>query len=412
MPRWTVVFAVLASCASCGRGPGGATIRVGILHSFTGTMGLNEKPVAEAALLAIAEINEDGGLLGRQIEPVVVDAKSDPGTFGREAERLITRDHVATIFGCWTSASRKSVKAVVEEHDHLLFYPLQYEGLEQSPNIVYTGAAPNQQIIPAVKWSFDNLGHRFFLVGSDYVFPRTANTILKDQLGALGGEIAGEEYLLLGSRDVEHVVSEIQRTRPDVIVNTINGDTNSVFFTALRAAKIMPAAIPTISFSIGESDLAALDLSAMEGDYAAWNYFQSIDSQENRSFVRRFRRKYGESRTISDPMEAAYFGMHLWSQAVRDANSDDPRAIRRAVGDQSMTAPEGLVYIDRATQHTWKTVRIGRIRKDGQFDVVWTSEIPVRPVAYPVYRFRSEWEQFLATLFEGWGGRWANPGSP
>jgi len=408
----TVLASVLLLAISACRPETAPPIRVGVLHSLTGSMSLNEQPVRDATLLAIEDLNQHGGLLGRPVEAIVVDGRSDPAAFAREAHRLITEKGVSTIFGCWTSASRKSVKPVVEKLNSLLFYPLQYEGLEDSPNIVYTGAAPNQQIIPAIKWAFDNVGQTFFLVGSDYVFPRTANAIIKDQVVALNGKIVGEEYLLLGSQDVAGIVQSILKARPGVIVNTINGDSNIAFFRELRRAGITPARIPTMSFSIGESELTSLGAASMAGDYAAWNYFQSIKSPENAAFIQSFHEKYGNERVISDPMEAAYFGVHLWAQAVRDAGSAEASAILDAVGDQSCLAPEGLVYIDRATRHTWKFVRIGKIRADGQFEIVWNSGVPVRPVPFPQYRHRSDWDRFLGSLYEEWGGRWTRPGSP
>ncbi len=406
---FSLVLPLLLFAASCGSGP---PIRVGVLYSLAGSTGANEEPVSEATLLAIQQINNDGGILGRRIEPLVVDGKSDPVIFAREAERLITQEGVSAIFGCWTSTCRKAVRVVVEEYDNLLFYPLQYEGLEESPNIVYTGAAPNQQIIPAVKWSFDNLGRRFFLLGSDYVFPRAANEIVKDQIAALGGEVVGEEYVLLGRRSFGQVVKRILQAHPDVILNTINGDSNVGFFTALREAGITPATVPTMSFSLGEIDLSNPNLPAMAGDYAAWNYFETIESPENTEFVESFQAEYGADRVISDPMEAAYIAVHLWAQAVTDAESPDPVSVRQMIGDQSMVAPEGLVYVDAATQHTWKTVRIGEVNGQGEFDIVWSSDVPIRPVTFPTYRFRSDWERFLETLYQGWGGRWVNPGSP
>ncbi len=268
-------------------------IKVGILHSFSGTMAISETSVADATLLAIEEINERGGILGRKVEAVVVDGSSDWQTFAEQAERLITEEKVSVVFGCWTSASRRTVKPVFEKHNHLLFYPVQYEGLEESQNIIYTGAAPNQQIIPAVKWCFDNLGTKFFLVASDYVFPRSANAIIKDQLTALGGELAGEEYVLLGSSEVEEVIQNIIETQPDVILNTINGDSNVSFFRWLRKAGVTPDKIPTMSFSIAEDELRTLGAEDMIGDYACWNYFQSIDTKANNDFVRRFKEKYG-----------------------------------------------------------------------------------------------------------------------
>lgn len=383
-------------------------IKVGVLHSLTGTMAISEQSVVDATLLAISEINQNGGVLGRKIQPIVVDGKSDWPTFAAAAEKLITQDRVVTIFGCWTSASRKTVKPVFEKYDHLLIYPVQYEGLEQSPNIIYTGAAPNQQIIPAVKWSVDNLGKRFFLVGSDYVFPRTANAIIKDLVRALQLEIVGEEYVLLGSTEVDGIIQKILAAQPDVILNTINGDSNVAFFQALRAAGITPDKIPTISFSIAEEELRHLNIKDMVGDYAAWNYFQSIDSAENQRFVRLFKEKYGQDRVTNDPIEAAYFGVHLWAQAVEEAGTDNVRAIREAMGDRSWNAPEGILYIDADTQHTWKTVRIGQITETGQFKILWTSDKPIRPVPYPISRTKGEWDNFLQQLYDGWNQQWAN----
>jgi urea transport system substrate-binding protein len=391
--------------------PGAAApIVVGVLHSLTGSMAASEAPVVDGVLLAIEELNEAGGVLGRPVRPIVVDGRSDAETFAREAEGLITRQRVVTVFGCWTSASRKTVKPVFERHQHLLVYPVQYEGLEDSPSIVYTGAAPNQQLIPAIKWSFDRLGQRFFLVGSDYVFPRTANAIIRDQVTALGGAVVGEAYLPLGSHDVGPVVAAIRAAGPQVILNTINGDTNVAFFRALRAAGITPASVPTMSFSFAEPELRRLPAREMAGDYATLNYFQSVDREQNRRFVERYRRRYGADRVTSDPIEAGYFGVHLWAQAVADAGVAEVGAIRKAIKRQSYDAPGGVVYVEPENQHTWKIVRIGKIRADGQFDVVWSSEKPIRPVPYPIYRSREEWTAFLDGLYRGWGGAWGGRG--
>jgi urea transport system substrate-binding protein len=388
--------------------PTGEPIRVGILHSLTGTMAHSESPVADATLLAIDEINRAGGLLGRPVEGVVADGRSDDATFAREAQRLIANEHVSTIFGCWTSASRKTVVPIFEEQNHLLIYPVQYEGMEESPNVIYTGAAPNQQIIPAVKWAyaFENK-RRFFLVGSDYVFPRVASEIIKDQLKVLGAELVGEEFLPLGSTAVQPLVEKIKSAKPDVILNLINGDSNLVFFAELRKAGIKPESVPTISFSVEEEALRQLDVSAMAGDYAAWNYFQSVDSPENQQFVASFRAKYGPQRLVTDPMEAAYFGVKLWAKAVTDAKSSDVSEIRRAMLNQRMRAPGGDVRIDAATQHTFKTPRIGRVLADGQFEVVWTAAKPEPPIPYPPSRTTEEWRAFLHDLYAGWGNQWS-----
>ncbi|WP_449369425.1 urea ABC transporter substrate-binding protein [Urbifossiella limnaea] len=392
--------------------PTGPPIRVGILHSRTGTMAISERPVIDAALLAVDEVNEAGGVLGRPVEAVVEDGESDAATFAARAEKLIAKDRVSVVFGCWTSASRKTALPVFERHDHLLFYPVQYEGLEQSPNVVYTGAAPNQQIIPAVRWCVTALKKkRLFLVGSDYIFPRTANAIIRDQAAELGAEVVGEEYVPLGGGDVAEVVRKIATARCDAILNTINGDSNVAFLRALRAAGLTPDRVPTISFSISEEELASLGAKTVVGDYAAWNYFQSVDRPQNHAFVRRFQARHGPQRTISDPMEAAYFGVHMWARAVREAGTDAPGRVRDAVRRQSYDAPGGVVRIDPETQHTSKVFRVGLITSDdSRFRVIHESPGPVAPIPYPNTRSKAQWDKFLQDLHDGWGGRWEPPG--
>ena len=385
-------------------------IKVGVLHSLSGTMAISETSVVDATLLAIDEINERGGLLGRMVVPIVVDGQSDWPTFAAEAERLIVEEEVSVIFGGWTSASRKTMIPVFEEYNHLLFYPVQYEGLEQSPNIVYTGAAPNQQVLPAIDWAFEHLGTKFFLVGSDYVFPRSANTIMKERINELGGEILGEEYRILGDENFVEIVDKIVKTKPDVILNTINGDSNLGFFNELRKKGIDPETIPTISFSIAEDEIRHLGTGTMKGDYAAWNYFQSIDLPENKVFVQNFKNKYGPHRVTDDPMEAGYIGVYLFAKAVEKAGSDDVNAIREAVKGITFAAPEGIVGVDPITQHLSKTFRIGQILEDGQFKIVYSTEEPIHPIPYPKYKSVQEWNEFLDELYNGWGQSWANPG--
>lgn len=387
-------------------------IRVGILHSLTGTMAISEKSLVDALQLSIAEVNDRGGVLGRRIEAVVADGQSSPDVFAREAERLIRDEHVAVVFGCWTSGARKTLRPVFEKYQHLLIYPLQYEGLEESPNIVYLGAAPNQQIIPALKWALGTIGRRVFLVGSDYVFPRAANAIIRDQTAKWRGQIAGEEYVVLGDHRLDGVVRAIEAAKPDVILNTLNGDSNVAFFTALRRAGITPQRIPTVSFSIAEEELGSLPREMMAGDYAAWTYFQSVQSPVNDTFVRAFKRRYGDARMTDDPIEAAYVSVKLWSQAVEAAGTPDVGAVRTAIVERSYRGPGGMIFIDGENRHAWKTVRIGRIRADGQFDVVWTSARPVRPVPFPATRTRAQWDTFLADLYRQWGSRWFNPAPP
>jgi urea transport system substrate-binding protein len=391
--------------------PTGPPIKVGVLHSLTGSMEESESPVVDATLLAIEELNAAGGVLGRPVEALVRDGRSDPKVFAEEARKLIADEKVSTVFGCWTSAGRKTVVPIFERHGNLLVYPVQYEGLEHSPNVIYLGATPNQQILPAVDWAFA-FGHKrkFFLVGSDYVFPRAANAIIRDELKELGGEVVGEEYLPLGSYEVQDVVDKIAAARPDAILNTINGDTNVPFFRRLRAAGVTPDRTSTISFSIGEQEVRHLNPEEMAGDYAAWNYFQTLDTAENKRLVEKFRAKFGPQRVLTDPMEAAYIGVKLWADAVRQAESDDPAKIRAAFADQKILAPEGEVTIDAATGHAFKTPRIGQINRDGQFEVIWSDVKPVPPLPFPPSRSRQAWEAFLLELYAGWGDRWEAPG--
>ncbi|MDX8413108.1 MAG: urea ABC transporter substrate-binding protein [Mariprofundales bacterium] len=387
-----------------------APIKVGILHSLTGTMAVSEKPVMEATLLAIEQINAKGGLLGRNIEPVIVDGKSDPAVFAREAERLISEEHVSVVFGCWTSACRKMVAPVFEQQHNLLFYPVQYEGLERSPNIIYTGAVPNQQIIPAVSWALKKFGSRIYLIGSDYVFPRVANWLIRKQVTLLKGSVVGERYILLGSRDVDAIVADIKQRKPSVVINTINGDSNFAFFHALHEAGVTADDIPVLSFSIGEAELA--QLSADEdgiGHYAAWNYFQSIDRPENHQFISAFRARFGQGRVLTDPMEAAWLGVYLWAKAVRSAQSDETAIIQQTIAHQSINAPEGVVSVDHQTHHLWKTVRIGKVMADRQFSVVWSSHTPVRPDPFPALINKREAGQFLQQLYVNWDHHWSRP---
>jgi urea transport system substrate-binding protein len=385
-------------------------ILVGVLHSQTGPIAVSEQAMIDAERLAFEEINAAGGLLGRPIKWIVADGASDWPTFAREADRLIYEENVTVLFGCWTSASRKSVLPVLEKSDHLLIYPMAYEGLESCPNVIYTGAAPNQQITPAVQWCQSVLNaRRFFLLGSDYIWPHCVNAIISDQLMGLGVEKVAEKYVPFGSTDLKSYVQEIVDTQPDVILCSVVGDSAIAFFRELREAGISPDDIPVITFAIAEDELRSTNHADMVGHYAAWNYFQSIDSEENRRFVSAFKKRYGADRVTSDVIAAAYNSVYLWANAVRESGNTDVQQVRNSLRQQSLNAPEGIIAVDPSTQHTWRPVYIGRIKEDAQFDIVWSSNVSVRPVPYPITRSKTAWNAFVDELQRGWGG-WANTG--
>ncbi|ELR97329.1 urea ABC transporter substrate-binding protein [Gloeocapsa sp. PCC 73106] len=378
----------------------GDTIKVGILHSLSGTMAISETTVVEAEKLAIKEINEAGGVLGKQIEAVVEDGGSDWPTFAEKAAKLIDQDQVVTVFGGWTSASRQAMLPVFESKNHQLWYPLQYEGQECSQNVFYTGAAPNQQIEPAVDWLLENKGTKFFLVGSDYVFPRTANTIIKEQLAAKGGEVVGEDYIPLGDTEVTAIITKIKAALPEggVIFNSLNGDSNVAFFKQMQGAGMTPDKYPVMSVSIAEEEVRQIGKEYLLGHYAAWNYFQTVESPANQKFVDAFKAEYGEDRVTNDPMEAAYVMVYLWKQAVEKAGTTDLEPVRKAAIGQELEAPHGPIKM-QPNHHISKTVRIGQIRDDGLFDIVWSTEGPIDP---------QPWNQFVPET-KGFACDWSDP---
>ena len=365
-----------------------ATIKVGILHSLSGHLAISERPVADAALMAIQEINNTGGLLGRKIEPILVDGKSDAAIFGQEARRLITQEKVAAIFGCWTSPSRIAVKDVVEELDSLLFYPVQFEGIENSPHVVYASTTPNQQITPGVTWCIEHLGTSFFLVGTDPLL----HEIIKDIVFAHNGTILGEEYLAIGDTKVDHIIQKIVDTKPQVILNNIEGDPNIAFYDALRKNGITPEKIPSMSFSMSEPELEAFKTDSMTGEYATWSYFQSIDNEENKKFIKKIRAAYGQKHTIGDAMESAYCSVYLWSQAVKKAASTQAKLVRPALHNQAFDAPQGLIHINANSLQAWQFARVGKIRSDKQFSILWSSQKAIEPMPYVPTRTQQEWD--------------------
>ena len=361
----------------------GGTVTVGLLHSLTGSMAISEGSVRDAEVLAIEEINADGGVLGKQIEYIEEDGASEPSTFATKAEKLLGEDEVATVFGCWTSSSRKAVKQIFEDYDNLLWYPVQYEGMESSKNIVYMGAAPNQQIVPAIEYLLEQGYSRFFLIGSDYVFPRTANMIINAQIDdADGAEVVGEEYAAMDQTEFSSIITKIEDAKPDVIINTLNGTGNVSFFKQLADRNISSDDIMTMSFSIAEEEVATIGADILKGNLVSWNYYQTTDTEKNKEFVEAYKAKFGTDRVTSDPAEAAYDAVYMWKAACEKAGSFDTDAVRDALDGLSIEAPEGTITVNGENQHISKTVRIGQVADDGLIYEVSSTDSPVEPDPY------------------------------
>jgi len=374
------------SSASGGTGamPGvvGNIIKVGDLHSLSGTMAISEVAVKNAELLAIDEVNAAGGVLGKQLQVVTQDGASDWPTFAEKARQLISVDKVATVFGGWTSASRKAMLPVFESLKGLLWYPVQYEGLESSPDIYYTGATTNQQIIPGLDYLKAQGKTKLFLLGSDYVFPRTANKEIKAYAAANRMTIVDEQYTPLGSTEFGTIVNKISADKPDAVFNTLNGDSNVAFFKQLKGAGITPQQMPVLSVSIAEQEVAGIGIDNIVGQLVAWNYYQTTNTPENTKFVAAYKAKYGANQTVDDPMEAGYTAVHLWAMAANKAGTTDVAAVRTAAAGLTYAAPEGTVTIDGATQHLYKTARIGQIQADGLIKEISASPQPIKPDPY------------------------------
>jgi len=390
----TMIFMVSTAAVSMAEG----TIKVGILHSLSGTMAISETSLKDMALMTIEEINASGGLLGKKLDPVVVDPASNWPLFAEKARELIEKHKVAVVFGCWTSVSRKSVLPVFEQLNGLLFYPVQYEAEECSRNVFYTGAAPNQQAIPAVEYLMSEEGggaKRFVLLGTDYVYPRTTNKILRAFLhskGVVDGDI-DENYTPFGHNDYQTIVANIKKfaaAKRTAVISTINGDSNVPFYKELANQGIKAEDIPVVAFSVGEEELRGIDTAPLVGHLAAWNYFMSLDNDANKAFVKKWAAYVkknnlpgGAKRVTNDPMEATYIGIKMWAQAVEQAGTMDVDAVRQAMYGQKFMAPSGFeIVMDPKNHHLHKPVYIGEVKENGQFDIVWKTQGPIRAQAW------------------------------
>ncbi len=375
------------------------TIKVGILHSLSGTMAMSEAPIADAELLAIEEINANGGVLGKQLVPIREDAASDWPTFAEKAEKLITDRDVSVIFGGFTSESRKAILPVVKAKNKLLWYPGAYEGQECSDHVFYAGATANQQLVPAVSWMIGNRGKSFFLVSSD---DRTMHEIIKEQIREYGGKIAGEAYVPLVNgvnADMSPVISDIKKALPEggIVFNSLVGNHNRAFFRAFKGAGLSPEDYIVMSVRVAEEEVFQIGATLLDGHYATWNYFQTIDTEENKAWVKQFQDRYGFERVVGAPMASAYAMVHLWAQSVEAAKSTETEAVRKAAYGQTFKAPEGPVTI-QPNHHMTKTPRIGRVGLDGLFEILYTADSPVEP---------TPWSQSLPTS-QGFSCDWSD----
>ncbi|MAT15667.1 MAG: serine/threonine protein kinase, partial [Planctomyces sp.] len=382
-------------------------IRIGILHSLTGSLAISEEVIVDSYELAIAEINRNGGVLGRPVKAVIRDGQSKDAVFAAQATELIDVDKVCTIFGCCTSASRKAVKEVVEAKHHLLVYSVNTEGVEMSPNIIYLGGDPQQTIIPFLNWAYSwGKKRTFFLVGSDYIFPHVVNDIAKKELEFLGAELVGEEYLSLEASDVSDVVEKIEAAKPDAIINMITGDSQTIFLRELDRRNIETTQFAT---GIGEEVLRRIDHNPLIENYSCCTYFQSIPTEANQKFVHDFREMHGEYRVLMSSMEAGYVAVHLWAAAVNELGTLDPIRIREAMLKQTVAGPSGKVSIDPESQYSIRNGFIGKATPSDQFEIVWQSPEPIRPEPFPDYRTETEWNEFLDEHYRAWGNSWTAP---
>jgi urea transport system substrate-binding protein len=387
----------------------GRPIKVGILYSLSGYLSSRERPLVHALQLAYDEINAAGGVLGRQIVPIEEDGASDPEVFAERARFLIQEKKVDVLFGCWSSASRKSVAPVCQEGDRLLFYVVADEGLENSPAVIYLGGTPNQLAVPAVQWARKEGKQRFYLVGTEDVFSRVMQAVLEHQVQSEGGMLVGKSSLVLEEARFGPVVESIKSSKPDIILNTSTGHDLVPFFRALRGAGNKTPQTPTIWLSLSENELTWFPIESLQGDYASACYFGSLEKASSREFLERYRDKFGSKERVNDDMQTAYFGFYLWKKAVEKADSTETGSIRRVLRGMKVDAPEGEIQIDPKWQHARRYARIGRVEASKplpQFRIVYQSPEALPPDPFPSWRSEHEWDRFLKDLYLGWDKHW------
>jgi urea transport system substrate-binding protein len=379
-----------------------AGLKVGVLHSRTGFMAQNEVPVLLATLAAIDEINQSGGINGELLEPIVEDGASDPEQFKIGANRLLDQG-VMVIFGTWTSASRKAVAEVLEKRDGLLFYPVQFEGLEDSKNIIYLGVTPNQQLITATSWALDNIGKRFFVVGSDYIYPKASLQILEDYLPRQGAQIVGQELIPLSNQNFSSTVAKIKLQKPDVIINLINGDGNRNFFNLLESdPELKKTAI--ISLSVTEDNIQTWNV-GLENHFLCWSYFQNLKNQENLNFLIHLRQRIDPKILINDPMEIAYFGVKMWANSCKLIKNPTTEKMLKILKGQGIEAAEGIIGID-LSNYLYRNIILTKVFHGKLPKIVWRSINPIPPEPFPSLRTKKEWQDLMNKWYLEWGNKW------
>ncbi|WP_321277568.1 transporter substrate-binding protein [Thiomicrorhabdus indica] len=384
------------------------TIKIGLLYSKTGTMATEERAIAQALKFQVEQINQQGGLLSRKIQIVEMDGASNDIDFSKGVQSLIDQG-VKTIFGCWTSASRKAVRPILEENQALLFYPVQYEGLEVSPNIVYLGSTPNQQINPLFTYIKEAFGKRVLIVGSNYVFPRITGIYLTQMAEFIGFDVLGEIYRPLGETEFQEIIDVIQELKPDAIINTLNGDSNHYFFKALFEAKILSSDIPVFSTSIDErsieSMLKTLPSDALNGHYLAGSYFHALKNEKNSRLISLYRQAYGSDFLMTDAGFNTHLAFNFWKRAVVESRSTEIPKLLSAIRGDSFNSESGIVYLDRKNLHLHKTMRLMRIHNQSM-ELSWESQVMATPRPYPTFKNQSFWAQQETKLYQQWGERW------
>jgi urea transport system substrate-binding protein len=357
-------------------------VKVGILHSLTGTIAIAEASVVDAEKLAIDEVNAKGGVMGRKVEPITEDGASDWPTFAEKARKLLERDQVACIFGCYTSASRKAVLPVMEKSKGLLYYPTYYEGLEQSPNIMYTAQEATQSVIAAVQWLVKSRGKSFYLIGSDYIWPRTTNKIAKPTIKKAGGTVVGEDYFPLGHIEFSSVINKVKASKAEVILSTVVGGSNVAFYKQLAAAGITGSNQALLALAVSEEELSGIGAENAAGFLSCMGYFQSVPGPSNSSFVKAFKAKYGAKRVLGDTLECGYTSVYLWKLAAEKAGSFEVPKVVAASSELAWDAPEGKIKFHKSNHHLWKHARIGEFQKDGQVKILYESPL-IEPNPFP-----------------------------